>query len=122
MDFSIAFVLYFTHGMYLISPIVGMLLVIIIGLGLVVGRVESWSRFDAVYWAFVTAMTVGYGDIRPTRKTSKSLSIVIAYTGLVLAGISVAIALEAASKAFKEYGDDSAVKQVLDKRLDKSKN
>lgn len=108
--------------MYLISPIVGMLLVIIIGLGLVVGRVESWSRFDAVYWAFVTAMTVGYGDIRPTRKTSKSLSIVIAYTGLVLAGISVAIALEAASKAFNEYGDDSAVKQVLDKRLDKSKN
>lgn len=41
MDFSIAFVLYFTHGMYLISPIVGMLLVIIIGLGLVVGRVVS---------------------------------------------------------------------------------
>lgn len=60
--------------------------------------------------------------LRPARKTSKSLSIVIAYTGLVLAGISVAVALEAASKAFKEYGDDSAVKQVLDKRLDKSKN
>jgi len=68
MDFSIAFVLYFTHGMYLISPIVGMLLVIIIGLGLVVGRVESWSRFDAVYWVFVTAMTVGYGDIKTSAK------------------------------------------------------
>lgn len=121
MDFSIAFVLYFAHGMYLIAPILGLLLVVIISLGLVVARVESWSRFDAIYWAFITAMTVGYGDIRPTRKTSKSLSIIIAYTGLVLAGVSVAIALEAASKSFAEYGDDSAVKQVLDKRLDKLK-
>ncbi len=121
MDLSIAFVLYFAHGMYMIAPIVGLLLVVIIGLGLVVARVESWSRFDAIYWAFITATTVGYGDIKPARKISKSLSLIIAYSGLLLAGVSVAIALEAASKAFNEYGDDSAVKQVLDKRLDKSK-
>ncbi len=78
MDFSIAFALYFANGLFLIAPLVVLLLIVILGLGMVVGRVESWTRFDAIYWALVTATTLGYGDIRPVRKISKSLSIVIA--------------------------------------------
>ncbi len=47
-------------------------------------------------------MTVGYGDITPKRKTSKLLSLAIAFIGLILAGITVAIALEAAKQAFEK--------------------
>ncbi len=115
MDFSIAFVLFFAHGMFLIGPLAVLLLIVILCLGMIVGRVESWSRFDAIYWALITAMTVGYGDIKPIRKTSKSLSILIAFCGLILAGITVAIALDAATKAFAEFGDESAVLQKIDK-------
>ena len=115
MDFSIAFALYFAHGMFLIGPLVVLLLIVILGLGIAVGRVESWSRFDAVYWALITAMTVGYGDIKPIRKISKSLSIIIAFSGLILSGVTVAIALDAATKSFAEFGDESAVLQKIDK-------
>lgn len=115
MDFSIAFALYFANGLFLIGPLVVLLLIVILGLGMTVGRVESWSRFDAVYWALITATTVGYGDIRPVRKISKSLSIIIAFCGLILGGITVAIALDAATKAFAEFGDESAVLHKIDK-------
>ena len=114
MDFSIAFVLYFAYNLFLIGPLVVLLLTVILGMGIVVGRIESWSRFDAIYWALITATTVGYGDIRPTQKTSKSLSIVIAFSGLTLSGITVAMALDAATKAFAEFGDESAVLQKID--------
>jgi hypothetical protein len=111
MDFSISFVMHFMYGLYLIGPLLIFLLLIIVGMGQYVGRVERWTRFDAFYWSLITAMTVGYGDIRPTRKASKSLSLVIAFTGLVLSGITVAIALQAATLAFHEYGNVDAIQK-----------
>lgn len=111
MDFSLAFLGYFFHGLYLIGPLIVFLLLIILLLGQFVGRIEKWSRFDAVYWTLITAMTVGYGDFRPQQRLTKSLSLVIAFTGLVLTGITVAIALNAATRSFLEYGPQDVVKQ-----------
>jgi len=113
VDFSLSFIVKFLHGLYLIGPLLILLMVFIIGLGQYVGRVERWTRFDAFYWSLITAMTVGYGDIRPVKKISKALSLVIAFTGLVLSGITVAIALQAATIAYHEHGDLEAAKEFI---------
>jgi voltage-gated potassium channel len=68
-------------------------------LGLVVGKKEGWSRFDSVYWSFITATTVGYGDIRPVKRASRIIAIVVALLGLTLTGILIAVAVHAATLA-----------------------
>lgn len=90
-----------------------MIITVIIVLGQIVGRFESWSRFDALYWSFITGTTVGYGDLRPSSPVAKVISVFIAFIGLIFTGIVVAIAVQAASYAFAEHLDLDLLKKVL---------
>jgi Ion channel len=118
MDLSIAFILYFLHGLYLVGPLLILMLAMILGLGQIAGRIENWSRFDALYWSLITAMTVGYGDIKPVKNSSKSLSLVIGFIGLVLTGITVTVAIQAGTKAFDEYANyNEDTKNTIDKEI-----
>ena len=83
-------------------PLLALLTMVIMMLGLVVGRFESWGRFDSIYWAFITATTVGYGDIRAKKRFSRLLSILIALIGVTFTGMIVALAINAATLAFNE--------------------
>jgi voltage-gated potassium channel len=102
MEFSLKYFGYFSDYLVLAWPLLGFLALIIIMLGLVVGVIESWPRFDSIYWAFITATTVGYGDIRPKQRVSKLLSILIALVGVTFTGILVALAINAATLSFSE--------------------
>jgi len=113
MEFSITFLKILFWGIYLIAPVLVLLGLIIMVLGMIVGKVESWSKFDALYWAFITALTVGYGDIRPTQKVSRVLSTFIAIIGIMFAGVVVAITVEATSSAFKKHVDP----EILEKKM-----
>jgi voltage-gated potassium channel len=64
-----------------------------------VGRKEGWSRLDTFYWSFITATTVGYGDVRPIENASKIASVMIAFLGLMLSGIVVAVTIHAVNLA-----------------------
>lgn len=94
------FIKKFFIGLYYISPIIVSLIVIISMLGLLIGRREGWSRINAIYFAFITATTVGYGDFRPNTTVSKLLAILVTFLGILLTGIVVAVGLEAATQAF----------------------
>lgn len=78
-----------------VSPIFAVMALIIGVLSVVIGRREQWSLGDSLYFGFITALTVGYGDFRPTRRLGKFLAIIIALFGLITTGILVAVAVEA---------------------------
>ena len=59
MAFTISFFKTFLLLASLLSPIIGMLLIVIVVLGQVVGRLEKWSMLDSLYYAFIIATTVG---------------------------------------------------------------
>jgi len=101
VGFTFEFLRMFLNGLFYGAPLLLALLSLIVVMGIVVGRSEGWSRSDAIYYAFITATTVGYGDFRPARLTGKSVAILIAMTGLVLTGIIVAIGVESATRAFE---------------------
>ena len=105
MEFTFQFIKFFIYGLGLAAPLLISLSLLIIILGQVVGARESWSRFDSLYWAFITATTVGYGDIRPIARLSRIFSVLVALTGIIFTGIIVALALNAASVAFSSIHD-----------------
>ena len=101
MDFTFEFIKIFAQGLFYAAPIILFLVSLIVVLGLIIGNREGWSITDSIYYAFITATTVGYGDYRPNKKAGKYLAIGVAFVGLLLTGIVVAIGLEAATSAFK---------------------
>ena len=118
MDFTIRYLQLFFKGVELASPLLFTTVGFIALLGLIVGARESWKWTDSIYWALITATTVGYGDIRPIRNISKALSVLIAVTGITATGILVALSINAASIAFKDLHDmdqvEAEVKQLLE--------
>lgn len=103
-NLAIAFLKEFAYALWLASPMLLILAAVITALGQVVGKKERWSAFDSFYWSFITATTVGYGDLRPTAKASKVYAIVIGLLGLILTGILIAVAVYATSLAFADNG------------------
>jgi hypothetical protein len=107
---TITFLKEFGLGLWLSLPLSLSLATTIALLGLVVGRKEGWSRFDSVYWSFITATTVGYGDIRPVKRTSRIIAIVVALLGLTLTGILIAVGVHAATLALAVHDAVAKVK------------
>ncbi|MBZ2167452.1 potassium channel family protein [Marinobacter sp. chi1] len=101
MQFTLDFLKVFLNGIWLTLPLLSSFTVTVAVLGLIVGRIEKWTPFNAIYWSFITASTVGYGDIRPSKKRSKALAIAIALIGLMFTGIIVAITVASATHAFE---------------------
>ena len=105
IEFTYDFVRVFFFELVYVGPILASLMLCICFMGYIIGRIEGWSCFDALYHAFINATTVGYGDFRPTKKLSKMLAIAIAFVGIVFTGIVVAIGVHASDQAFKKVYD-----------------
>jgi voltage-gated potassium channel len=102
MVYTVTFIKAFLFGLGYASPILIFLIGLIALIGLSIGSKEKWSRADAIYFAFITATTVGYGDFHPGLGSSKYKAVFIALVGLVMTGIIVAIGIAAAQAAIVE--------------------
>lgn len=100
----------FVFDLLVTSPLWLTLATAVTVLGQLAGKKEGWSRFDSFYWSFITATTVGYGDLRPTRRVTRILAIAIALVGLLLTGILVAVAVHSATVALAAHDAQMKVK------------
>ena len=83
------------NGLKVVWPILSVLLGLMVALGIVIGWREGWTLFDGVYFAFVSGLTIGYGDLVPKQPLSRVLAIGIGLTGVLMVGLIVAIAVRA---------------------------
>ena len=86
-------------GLRVVWPILSVLLGLIIALGLVVGLLEGWSVHESIYFAFVSGLTIGYGDLAPKSLLTRALAILIGVCGVLLTALVAAIAVKALTAA-----------------------
>lgn len=101
MKTSLRFIKFFFHFTGLLTPIWVLLVCVVIALGLVIARIEGIAPSDGLYFAWVTGLTVGYGDITPDHPLSRLCALVIGLVGIVFSGIWVGMAVEAARQTLR---------------------
>ena len=93
----------FLAGLYaelrVVWPILSVLLGLMIALGLVIGLREGWSVQESIYFAFVSGLTIGYGDLTPRFLLTRALAILIGVCGILLTALLAAIAVRALAEA-----------------------
>ena len=70
-----------------------------VGSGLAIWRIEDWRIDEALYFTFVTGLTIGYGDFTPKHLSARLLALVIGSAGIVLTGVVAAVTVQALSAA-----------------------
>ena len=66
-----------------------------IALALVIGLREGWSLQESIYFAFVSGLTIGYGDLVPKHLLTRALAIGIGVCGVLVTALLAAIAVKA---------------------------
>ena len=92
------------HAIHVTWPVLSAILAIQLALGLLTGFVEGWSLGDAVYFTFITGLTIGYGDLVPRQTLTRALAIGIGFFGLLFGGVIAAIAVHAIRSALTDGG------------------
>ena len=84
-------------GAKVVWPVLSGLLIAIMALGVVIGMIEGWSIQESIYFAFVSGLTIGYGDLVPKSLLTRMLAVAIGICGILLTALVAAIAVRALS-------------------------
>ena len=103
MKFSLHFSRAFLVLLWYAFPLWGALAVLITLGGCLLAVVDDLSIVQGIYFAWVTSTTVGYGDLTPTSDASRLLAILIAFLGMPLNGLIVALSVLAARLAVDKH-------------------
>jgi len=83
------------HNLRIIWPILSGVFVVVVSLGILIAYIEEWRVSDALYFTFVTGLTIGYGDLTPKNGVARFLSVVIGFSGIIVTGLVAAVAVKA---------------------------
>jgi ABC-type branched-subunit amino acid transport system substrate-binding protein len=93
------FLIHLLDGLRVVWPILTGLLGLMAVLGCVIAEFEGWSLFEGVYFAFVSGLTIGYGDLVPKTPLGRTLAITIGFIGILLTGLVAAVGVQALNAA-----------------------
>ena len=100
-----AFLEHFFHIFWAVRG-VSVLLLCLIGLGaLVISRAEGIDFTNSLYFAGITALTIGYGDITPTTALGRVTSLAIGIVGVIFVGLMVAVSTRAVARCVPHKDD-----------------
>ncbi|MBW1897291.1 MAG: two pore domain potassium channel family protein [Deltaproteobacteria bacterium] len=81
------------------------LLALIVSVAVVVTHIEKMSFGEALYFSFITGLTVGYGDIVVQTPIGRLLAVFLGFIGMIFTGLMVAAAARAIDKSLKDMNE-----------------
>ena len=93
------------YEIQVILPIFSGILLVMVGSGLAIWRIEDWRIDEALYFTFVTGLTIGYGDFTPKHLSARLLALVIGFAGIVLTGVVAAVTVQALNAAGRDRAE-----------------
>ena len=70
--------------------------------GWAISYVEKLPFGDALYFAFITGLTIGYGDIVVKTPVGRILAVLIGFIGVLFSGLVIAVAVRALRESYHE--------------------
>ena len=93
---------FFFHHLLVVREVVfGLLGMIALG-AIAISFVEMRPLAESLYFAFITGLSIGYGDIAPETTLGRVISVAIGLVGMVFVGLAVAIATRALADTIKK--------------------
>ena len=93
---------HFFRALWLVrNVILAQVLFIVLG-AVAISATEEVPIGDATYFSFVTALTIGYGDIVATTTLGRTTAILISLAGVLFTGLIVASAVRALQDSVHE--------------------
>ena len=92
---------FFHYAMYIREVLVGLLLLLVLG-GVMISYLENIPLDEALYFTFITGLSIGYGDITPKTPWARLASVGIGAIGMILTGMTVAVATRALADTVRE--------------------
>jgi uncharacterized membrane protein len=102
MSILSSFTYHFFHAIWHVRTIILILIALIVAGAAAVTLVEKMPFADTLYFAFVTGLTIGYGDIVMQTPVGRLVALLIGFIGILFTGLLVAVLVHAVRQSFEE--------------------
>ncbi len=92
----------FFHAVWHVKSIILGLLALVVTGAWALAAVERMPFADALYFAFVTGLTIGYGDIVMKTPVGRWVALLIGFIGILFTGLVVAVLVYAVRESITE--------------------
>jgi len=97
-----SFISHFLHAIWHVkSVILALVALVVTGAG-AIALLEKMPLADTLYFAFVTGLTIGYGDIVPQTHVGRLVALLIGLVGILFTGLMVAVLVFAVQGSIAE--------------------
>jgi len=97
------FMYHFFSAVWRVKTVILALLALVVAGAATVSIVEKMPFADTLYFAFVTGLTIGYGDIVAITPFGRLVAILIGLVGILFTGLMVAVLVFAVQKSMAEF-------------------
>jgi hypothetical protein len=93
---------HFFRAIWYVKSVILMLIALIVAGAAAVSLFEKMPFGDTLYFAFVTGLTIGYGDIVVKTPFGRLMAILIGFVGILFTGLMVAVLVYAVREGIEE--------------------